>query len=193
MIKGVILAGGTGSRLMPLTKAVNKHLLPIGKKPMIQHCVEKLTEAGIENIMIITGGEHLGGIAEFLGSGKDFNCKITYRVQEDAGGIAQALSLTEGFIGEHDVMCVILGDNIFEASLAPIVNQYISSRFPGSMILLKGVDDPERFGVATIDGIRVTKIEEKPINPESRYAVTGIYCLFFLLISMVRTLLVKRF
>ena len=175
MIKGVILAGGTGSRLMPLTKAVNKHLLPIGDKPMLQHCVEKFTEAGIYEIMVVPGGEHLGGIAEFLGSGKTLNCSITYRVQEDAGGIAQALSLAEGFIGERDVMCVLLGDNIFEMPLTHIVERYTNVLFPGSMILLKEVEDPGRFGVATVSGDGVTKIVEKPLNPESNYAVTGVY------------------
>ena len=170
-IKGIILAGGTGSRLFPLTKAVNKHLLPIGDKPMLQHCIEKFTKAGIHSIMVVTGGEHLGGIAEFLGGGKEFNCNITYRVQEAAGGIAQALSLADGFITHSDHMCVLLGDNIFESSLKPLIKAYTG----GGMVAIKEVHDPERFGVATIKGNKIIKIVEKPKRPESNYAVTGIY------------------
>lgn len=177
-IKGVILAGGMGTRLMPLTKAVNKHLLPVGGKPMIQHCVDKMTEAGITDILVVTGGEHLGGIAESLGSGKDFGCNITFRVQDTAGGIAQALSLAEGFIHPNESMCVILGDNIFDAPLSFLMSGY---KGEGARVVLKVVPDPERFGVATIgfgagyeDG-RIVKIVEKPKNPETTLAVTGIY------------------
>lgn len=183
-MKGIILAGGTGSRLFPLTKAVNKHLLPIGDKPMLQHCVENFTNAGINNIMVITGGEHLGGIAEFLGSGKGFNCNITYRVQEEAGGIAQALALTEDFVGE-DSMCVLLGDNIFECGLGDIVDQY--SGHGWGMIVLKDVDDPSRFGIATILDHRITKIVEKPEHPETNYAVTGIYFYDESVFDIIRT------
>lgn len=179
-IKGVILAGGMGTRLMPLTKAVNKHLLPVGDKPMLQHCVDKMVQAGITEILVVTGGEHLGGIAEFLGSGKDFGCKVTYRVQDAAGGIAQALGLAEGFVQPGECMCVLLGDNIFDAPLQILVNDYTGE---GAMIVLKSVPDPERFGVATIAmtnelGLQhpnVIKIEEKPENPETNLAVTGIY------------------
>jgi glucose-1-phosphate thymidylyltransferase len=113
-IKGVILAGGTGSRLFPLTRVTNKHLLPVGRKPMIMHCVEKLSGAGITEIMVITGPEHMGAIVTLLGSGKDFGCHFTYRVQDEAGGIAQALGLCGAFVGS-DHCCVILGDNIFTA------------------------------------------------------------------------------
>ena len=181
MIKGVILAGGNGTRLLPLTKVVNKSLLPILDKPMIQHCVEKFTAANIREIMIVTGGEHLGVIAEFLGSGKDFNCSITYKIQDTAGGIAQALSLAEHFVG-NDNICVLLGDNIFESPLNPLSTIYKGEyAFPpyafatGAMVILKQVEDPQRFGVATIDAGRVIKIVEKPKIPESNYAVTGIY------------------
>jgi len=174
-LKGIILAGGNGTRLMPLTKAVNKHLLPIGDKPMLQHCVEKFTQVGITEIMVITGGEHLGGIAEFLGSGKDLKCNITYRVQEGAGGIAHALALAENFIGEQDDMCVILGDNIFESGLSYAVNEWHVRPNNSAMILLKEVADPDRFGVATIEEGKVRKIVEKPVFPETNYAVTGIY------------------
>ena len=174
-LKGIILAGGNGTRLMPLTKAVNKHLLPIGDKPMLQHCVEKFTQVGITDIMVITGGEHLGGIAEFLGSGKELKCNITYRVQEGAGGIAHALALAEDFIGDMDSMCVLLGDNIFETNLSFAVNVWHVRPHNSAMILLKEVEDPERFGVATIGDGRVIKIVEKPVFPETNYAVTGIY------------------
>ena len=205
-MKGVILAGGTGSRLYPLTKSVNKHLLPIGNKPMLQHCVEKLCEASITDIMIITGGEHLGGIAEFLGSGKDFGCDFTFRVQDRAGGIAEALGLCRDFVGDGEV-CVILGDNVFEDNLYEFVSQYYINKAAGlgAMNILKEVDDPERFGVAEIGlqqyvtpggwelcddndaclrnhkimptryRIKVTNIVEKPENPKTNLAVTGIY------------------
>jgi glucose-1-phosphate thymidylyltransferase len=173
-MKGIILAGGNGTRLLPLTKSVNKSLLPIGNKPMLQHCVEKFTESGIDNIMVITGGNHLGGVAEFLGSGKDFGCNVTYKVQDEAGGIAQALSLAERFV-DDDQMCVLLGDNIFQSSLTDLFVQYYMQTNIGAMVVLKGVLDPERFGVATIDGGHITKIVEKPKTPESNYAVTGIY------------------
>ena len=173
-MKGIILAGGNGTRLLPLTKSVNKSLLPIGNKPMLQLCVEKFTESGIDNIMVITGGNHLGGVAEFLGSGKDFGCNVTYKVQDEAGGIAQALSLAERFV-DDDQMCVLLGDNIFQSSLTDLFVQYYMQTNIGAMVVLKGVLDPERFGVATIDGGHITKIVEKPKTPESNYAVTGIY------------------
>jgi glucose-1-phosphate thymidylyltransferase len=173
-MKGILLAGGNGTRLLPLTKSVNKSLLPIGNKPMLQHCVEKFTEAGINDIMVITGGNHLGGVAEFLGSGKEFKCNITYKVQEDAGGIAQALSLAERFV-DDDQMCVLLGDNIFKSSLTPLLIKYYMQTIFDSMVVLKEVDDPQRFGVATIENDRISKIIEKPITPESKYAVTGIY------------------
>lgn len=182
-MKGVILAGGQGTRLLPLTRAVNKHLLPVGGKPMLQHCVEKMVDARLEDILVVTGGEHLGGIAEFLGSGKDFGCRVTYRVQEAAGGIAQALALAEGFVSHGEPMCVLLGDNIFESSMSPLVEEYALQGFCGAMVVLKDVNDPQRFGVATTDvdttsvprRMRITKIEEKPKNPESNHAVTGIY------------------
>lgn len=173
-MKGVILAGGNGTRLMPMTKAVNKHLLPVDCKPMLQHCVEKMTEAQITDIMVVTGGEHLGGIAEFLGSGRDFGCRVCYRVQDQAGGIAQALALAEGFVLPSEKMCVILGDNIFQDSLVPMARKF-ENHPHGAMIILKAVEDPQRFGVATIDSDRVLKIVEKPKSPETNLAVTGIY------------------
>src|SRR5205814_1886495 len=134
-IKGIILAGGTGSRLFPLTRVTNKHLLPVGRKPMIMHCVDKLTQAGIKDIMIVTGPEHMGAIVTLLGSGKDFACHFTYRVQDEAGGIAQALGLCANFVGK-DRCCVILGDNIFTASLKPYAERFKSIE-TGAMVLLK--------------------------------------------------------
>jgi glucose-1-phosphate thymidylyltransferase len=170
-MKGIVLAGGTGSRLYPLTKVTNKHLLPIGKKPMIYYPIEKLIGAGIEEILIVTGTEHMGNVVNLLGSGKEFGCRFTYKVQDEAGGIAQALGLAENFTGS-DPMTVILGDNIFESDLKEAVENYPGS---GAQILIKKVEDPERFGVAEMEGDRVIGIDEKPKVAKSNYAVTGIY------------------
>ena len=170
-MKGIILAGGTGSRLFPLTKVTNKHLLPIGEKPMIYHPIEKLLEVGITEILIVTGTEHMGAVVTLLGSGKDFGCRFTYKVQDEAGGIAQALGLAENFAGGDSVV-VILGDNVFENSLEKAVQNYNEN---GAQILLKQVHDPQRYGVAELEGNKVLSIEEKPKNPKSNYAVTGIY------------------
>lgn len=170
-MKGIVLAGGTGSRLFPLTKVTNKHLLPIGDKPMIYHPIEKLIEVGIQEILIVTGTEHMGDVVNLLGSGKDFGCRFTYKVQDEAGGIAQALGLAENFAA-NDPVVVILGDNIFENSLKKAVDNYDGT---GAQILIQEVKDPERYGVAELDGESVISIEEKPENPKSNYAVTGIY------------------
>ena len=170
-MKGIILAGGTGSRLYPLTKVTNKHLLPIGDKPMIYHPIEKLTEVGIDEILIVTGTEHMGAVVNLLGSGKDFGCRFTYKVQDEAGGIAQALGLAENFAGDESVV-VILGDNIFEGSLQEAIDNYDGT---GAQILLKEVPDPKRYGVAELKGDEVLSIEEKPDHPKSSYAVTGVY------------------
>ncbi len=170
-MKGIVLAGGTGSRLFPLTKVTNKHLLPVGDKPMIYYPITKLTDAGIDEILIVTGTDHMGDVVNLLGSGKDFGCRFTYKVQDEAGGIAQALGLAENFIGD-DSMTVILGDNIFEASLDEALNNYPGS---GAQIMLQKVEDPERFGVAELKGDKILSIEEKPEQPKSDFAVTGIY------------------
>lgn len=170
-MKGVILAGGTGSRLFPLTKVTNKHLLPVGDKPMIYHPIEKLTGVGIQEILIVTGTDHMGDVVNLLGSGKDFGCRFTYKVQDEAGGIAQALGLAENFAGTEPVV-VILGDNIFEASLDDAMKNYDDS---GAQILIKEVPDPKRYGVAEMDGDKILSIEEKPEKPKSSFAVTGIY------------------
>lgn len=172
-LKGIILAGGTGSRLMPLTKVTNKHLLPVGRKPMIFYPIEKLTGAGITELLVVTGTDHMGDMVNLLGSGREFGCRFTYKVQDEAGGIAQALGLAENFC-HNDRTCVILGDNIFQDRLAPYADAFMSQE-TGARILLKEVDDPERFGVAEIEADRVLGIEEKPSAPKSRLAVTGVY------------------
>ena len=170
-MKGIILAGGTGSRLFPLTKVTNKHLLPVGNKPMIYYPIERLVDAGVVEILIVTGTDHMGDVVNLLGSGKDFGCRFTYKVQDEAGGIAQALGLAEKFAG-GDSMVVILGDNIFDFSLKKSIQN-----FPGlgAHILIKEVDDPSRYGVAELSGNRIISIEEKPANPKTNYCVTGIY------------------
>jgi glucose-1-phosphate thymidylyltransferase len=172
-MKGVILAGGTGSRLFPLTKVTNKHLLPVGREPMIFHPVKKLTQAGIEEICVVTGVEHMGDVVTLLGSGKDFGCRFTYKVQDEAGGIAQALGLARNFAGK-DLLCVILGDNIFQDSIAPYVTAF-RAQGAGARLLLKQVHDPQRYGVAEVEGSRVLRIVEKPADPKSDLAVVGVY------------------
>ena len=173
-MKGIILAGGTGSRLHPLTSVTNKHLLPVGNYPMIEHPIARLKQAGISDILIVTGRDHMGDVMELLGSGHDFGLDFTYKVQDQAGGIAQALGLARGFCC-GDSCCVILGDNVFEDDLTPVIEAFGRQR-SGARLLLKQVDDPERFGVAELspDG-HILGIEEKPHQPKSRYAVTGIY------------------
>ena len=183
-MKGIILAGGTGSRLFPLTKVTNKHLLPVGQQPMIFHPIKKLTEAGIEEILVVTGTDHMGDVVNLLGSGKDFGCRFTYKVQDEAGGIAQALGLAENFVGDDD-MTVILGDNIFQTPLSKAIKEYPGA---GAQILLKEVGDPERFGVAQVDGEKIINIEEKPDQPQSNYAVTGIYMYDAKVFDYIRTL-----
>jgi len=185
-LKGVILAGGTGSRLMPLTKVTNKHLLPVGQKPMIYYPIEKLTRIGIEEILIITGIEHMGDVVSLLGSGKDFGCRFTYKVQDEAGGIAQALALAENFAHGHDIL-VILGDNIFEDNLKDYAAKFTAQK-AGARLLLKEVDGPQRFGVAEASGDRIISIEEKPRKPKSNYAVTGIYFYDASVFDIIRTL-----
>lgn len=185
-VKGIVLAGGTGSRLMPLTKVTNKHLLPVGQKPMIFYPIEKLTSVGIEEIMIVTGLEHMGDVVNLLGSGKDFGCRFTYKVQDQAGGIAQALALAENF-SNNKPLTVILGDNIFKANLKSYVDKFVAQS-EGARILLQEVEYPQRFGVAELSGGKVIGIEEKPENPKSNYAVTGIYFYDARVFDIIRTL-----
>jgi glucose-1-phosphate thymidylyltransferase len=173
-MKGIILAGGTGSRLFPLTKITNKHLLPIYDKPMIYYPIQTLVDAGIRDLLVVTGGRNSGDFLRLLANGKEFGLKhINYTYQEGEGGIAEALALAEHF-AEGDRICVVLGDNIIEGSIADSVEQFRKQE-RGAKILLKEVPDAERFGVAEIQGDRIIGIEEKPMNPKSNYAVTGIY------------------
>jgi glucose-1-phosphate thymidylyltransferase len=185
-LRGVILAGGTGSRLMPLTNVTNKHLLPIGQKPMIYYPIEKLTSIGIEEILIVTGIEHMGDVVSLLGSGKDLGCRFTYKVQDEAGGIAQALALAENFAGAH-YLTVILGDNVFQASLKTYAEKFLAQK-QGARILLKQVANPQRFGVAELSDGKVIDIAEKPEEPKSDHAVTGIYFYDAAVFDIIRTL-----
>lgn len=189
-MKGIILAGGTGSRLYPLTKVTNKHLLPVGQYPMIYHSIYKLREAGINDILIVTGRDHMGDVVNLLGSGYEFGVSFSYKVQDQAGGIAQALGLAETFIGS-DSMTVILGDNIFSDNIGPYVESF-KQNGPGAKILLQEVHDPERYGVAELQGSRIVSIEEKPREPKSNYAVTGIYMYDSGVFNIIRTLQPSR-
>ena len=184
-MKGIVLAGGTGSRLFPLTKVTNKHLLPVGLAPMIWHPIWKLKQAGMDEILIVTGTDHMGDVVGLLGSGKDFGCRFTYKVQDEAGGIAQALGLAENFAGK-DSVCVILGDNIFQDSLESDA-QAFRAQGRGARILLKPVQDPQRFGVAEVQGDKVLGVEEKPKSPKSDLAVTGIYFYDAAVFDIIRT------
>lgn len=185
-MKGIILAGGTGSRLRPLTKVTNKHLLPVGKYPMIFHAIAKLKEAGIGDILIVTGKEHMGDVVNLLGSGREFGASFTYKVQDEAGGIAEALGLAEQFAcGERIV--VILGDNIFADSVVPYIEKF-KRQEKGAKILIRQVEDPSRFGVPELEGDRIVSIEEKPAQPKSEYAVTGIYMYDSRVFDIIRTL-----
>lgn len=172
-MKGVILAGGRGTRLFPLTKATNKHLLPVGREPMLYHPIRQMVRAGIRDILVVTSTEHMGHVVNCLGSGEEFGCALTYKVQETAGGIAHALALAEGFAGGSK-LCVMLGDNIFEHTIAPYV-QAFRRQERGARVLLKEVGDPERYGVAALDEQHVIEIEEKPSRPKSSYAAVGLY------------------
>lgn len=185
-MKGIILAGGTGSRLYPLTKVTNKHLLPVGKYPMIFHSVYKLKQADIQDILIVTGKDHMGDVVNLLGSGREMGVTFTYKVQDEAGGIAQALDLAEQFVGD-DQMVVILGDNVFEDDISPFVDNF-RNQITGAKILLQQVQDPHRFGVAELEGERIVSIEEKPKEPKSNYAVTGIYMFDHSVFEIVKTL-----
>jgi glucose-1-phosphate thymidylyltransferase len=173
-MKGVILAGGHGTRLFPLTKATNKHLLPVGRVPMIFHAVQQLVASGIKEIMVVTSTEHMGDLVRCLGSGEEFGCTFSYRVQEKPLGIAHALSLAGSFARGEKVV-VILADNIFGSSIRLII-EHFSSQKEGARIVLKKVNDPTRYGVAALDEKQVISIEEKPKQPPSDYAVVGLYC-----------------
>ena len=190
-MKGVVLAGGLGTRLRPLTSVTNKHLLPVFDQPMIYYPIQTLVNAGITDIMVVTGGSSAGDFLRLLGNGKAFGLKhLNYTYQEGEGGIADALSLVEHF-ASHNPVCVILGDNIIEGNISSAVRSY-SSQGKGAKILLKKVPDPQRFGVPKLDGPRVVRIEEKPEVPQSDYAVIGIYMFDSEVYDIIRTLKPSR-
>ena len=190
-MKGVVLAGGAGSRLFPLTKITNKHLLPIYDRPMIYYPIQTLVDAGIRDILIVTGGRNSGDFLRLLANGKEFGLKhINYTYQEGEGGIADALGLAEHF-ADGDKICVILGDNIIEGSIRSAAECFLAQP-SGAHILLKEVPDAERFGVAELAGDRIAGIEEKPARPKSNYAVTGIYMYDGTVFDKIRTLVPSR-
>jgi len=186
-MKGVILAGGLGTRLHPLTKVTNKHLLPVYDKPMIYYPIQTLINAGIDDILIVTGGNNAGDFLKLLGNGKEFGLKhMNYTYQEGEGGIAEALRLAEFFASE-DKICVVLGDNVIEKNIRKAVENFRKQK-EGAKILLKEVLDPQRFGVAELRGDRIARIEEKPKEPKSRYAVIGIYLFDQEVFNIIKTL-----
>lgn len=185
-MKGIILAGGTGSRLYPLTKVTNKHLLPVGKYPMIFHAIYKLKQAGIVDILVVTGKEHMGDVVNLLGSGSSLNVSFTYKVQDEAGGIAQALGLAEQFVGS-DQSVVILGDNVFDEDISQYVQNF-AAQGEGAKILIQEVSDPQRFGVPELHEDKIISIEEKPEIPKSNFAVTGIYMFDSHVFEIIKTL-----
>lgn len=182
-MKGIILAGGNGTRLHPLTKVTNKHLLPVYNKPMIFYPIETLVKAGIQDIIIITGKEHAGSFMNLLGSGKEFNAKFSYALQDEAGGIAQAIGLAEHFV-HNEPVAVILGDNI----VLDDISEEVKTFKEGGKIFLKEVKDPERFGVPVFENDKIIRIEEKPKQPKSKHAVTGVYLYDSTVFDKIRTL-----
>lgn len=174
-MKGVILAGGSGTRLRPITQIINKHLLPVGPLPMIHYAIAKMAEAGIRELLLITGKHSAGLFIEYLGSGSSLDVNISYRIQEEAGGIAQALALAEGFVQPQDKFLVLLGDNLFVDSLESAVRFFDREAEGKAMVFLKEVEDARRYGVPEIKEDRILCIEEKPAHPKSTYCVTGIY------------------
>lgn len=185
-IRGVILAGGKGTRMGELTRVTNKHLLPVGPWPMVYHPLKKLTGAGVQEVLLVSGTDHMGDFVGLLGSGKEHNCRLTYRVQDEAGGIAQALGLAEHFCTGSRA-CVLLGDNIFRDPLVPLLEK-ANTRPDWAWIGLKRVPDPGRYGVAQLDGDAVVGIEEKPKEPKSDHAVVGVYIYPPDVFGVIRTL-----
>jgi len=186
-MKGVILAGGLGTRLYPLTKVTNKHLLPVYDKPMIYYPIQTLINAGIDDILIVTGGNNAGDFLKLLGNGKEFGLRhINYTYQEGEGGIAEALGLAE-FFASGEKICVVLGDNLIEKNIRKAVEKFRKQK-EGAKILLKEVPDPQRFGVAELQGDRIVRIEEKPEKPKSQYAVIGIYLFDQEVFNFIKTL-----
>ena len=190
-MKGVVLAGGLGTRLLPLTKVTNKHLLPVYNKPMIFYPIQTLVNAGVREIMLVTGGNNAGDFLRLLGNGKEFGLKhLDYTYQEGEGGIADALRLAEHFADGKPV-CVMLGDNIIEGNILAAARAF-QQQHQGAKILLKEVKDPQRFGVPLLEGNRVVRIEEKPANPQSSYAVTGVYFYDASVFGIIKTLKPSR-
>jgi glucose-1-phosphate thymidylyltransferase len=186
-MKGVILAGGLGTRLYPLTKVTNKHLLPVYDKPMIYYPIQTLINAGIDDILIVTGGNNAGDFLRLLGNGKEFGLKhINYTYQEGEGGIAEALGLAE-FFAAGEKICVVLGDNLIEKNIRRAVEAFRKQK-GGAKILLKEVPDPQRFGVAELEGDRIVRVEEKPKEPKSNYAVIGFYMYDGTVFDVIKTL-----
>ena len=186
-MKGIVLAGGLGTRLAPMTRVTNKHLLPVYDRPMVYYPIQTLVEAGITEILLVTGGSHAGDFLRLLGNGKDFGLKhLNYTYQEGEGGIAAALSLAADF-ADGEPVCVILGDNILQRSIRPALERY-GRRNRGGMVLLKEVPDPERFGVPVLEGERIVRIEEKPKAPKSGYAVIGVYMYDARVFDIIKTL-----
>ena len=186
-MKGIILAGGLGTRMFPLTKITNKHLLPVYDKPMIYYPLQALVNAGIEDILLVTGGNYAGDFLRLLGNGQEFGLKhINYTYQEGEGGIAAALSLAE-FFADKDKICVILGDNVIEKNIRRAVKAFEGQK-EGALIMIKEVPDPKRFGVPVLEGEKIVKIEEKPTSPQSPYAVTGIYMYDNAVFDIIKTL-----
>jgi len=186
-MKGIILAGGLGTRLLPLTKVTNKHLLPVYNKPMIYYPIETLINAGIRDILIVTGGNNAGDFLKLIGNGKEFGLQhVNYTYQEGEGGIAEALGLAE-FFADNDKIVVVLGDNIIEKNIKRQVEAFEKQK-KGAKILLQKVNDPQRFGVPVFNGDKIIKIEEKPREPKSDYAVTGIYMYDSRVFEIIKTL-----
>lgn len=185
-MKGVILAGGYGTRLLPITKVTNKHLLPVWRKPMVYYPLERLQAAGVKDTLIVTGPEHAGHFLHLLGSGREFGMRLSYEMQEEAGGIAQALALAEDF-ADGEQLVVILGDNIFDFDISQAVKRFAKQE-SGARIFLRRVPDATRFGVAEVRGVKIVNITEKPKRPKSDLAVTGLYMYDRQVFDMIRTL-----
>ena len=185
-MKGIVLAGGKGTRLYPLTKVTNKHLLPVGKEPMIFNPIKQLVSAGIKDILVVTSTEHMGDMVNLLGSGKQFGVDFTYKVQESAGGIAQALGLAEDFAGSGKII-VILGDNVFQQNLKRAVNNFKKQK-SGAKIFLSRVKNPQAYGIAQIVKNKIVGIEEKPKNPKNNLAVVGVYFYDNQVFKIIKTL-----
>lgn len=188
-MKGVVLAGGTGSRLYPLTRVTNKHLLPVGRYPMIYHPLLRLRRASVTEICLVTSPEHMGDVVNLLGSGSRLGIDLTYRVQDEPGGIAQALGLCESFVG-NEPFVVVLGDNVLGEDLTDEVAAFKAQAASGggARVLLKEVHDPERYGVPEFDGDRISRVIEKPSDPPSSFSVIGIYFYDATVFNFIRTL-----